>query len=241
MNDANHANHDTLIDSAIKAAGIASVAISVSPFILNKIGIGQDAFKFYAANCCPVIQKRGPSWSKFQLAPGVYEDTYGVAGALSSAFNKIPIIGGELSRGGITNALASGGLMLLGHYAGNAIEAAQKRKGIQSRVGNWVRNACQLVGITLALPAILPSLGHGLAVLSATAGIDRFDPSKIDSQGPATELMGLLGKVPGECKREGKLIDGTWGGVGVLCCLLPGLLASLPAILTPNKQIEKIK
>jgi hypothetical protein len=224
-----HDQHNTAFDRALQVAGITSTAISLSPLLMRKAGIGVEQFDFWRDHCCPVIQKNGPSWTVIPRGDGVFEPTYGIAGAVSSALERLPVVGGELSRGGIANALTAGGLMLVGHYGGRAL----------GHRGRWLDTAMKALGVVVAVPAVLPGIGHGLAYLSTVAGIDTIDVTNRDATGPATALMGLLGKAPGECKREGKLSDGAWGGLGMLCCALPAVLASLPTLFAPQQERQR--
>ncbi len=227
-----HVHGRTTFDKALTIAGITGAAISISPLIMEKAGIGRKEFDFFAHNCCPVIEKNGISLCTNK--DGI--KTYGIAGAISAGLDRIPVVGGTLSKGGIESALTSGGLMIFGHQVGGLIRGGAPKGSFRARLAGITSTTLQLFGLVIALPAILPSVGHGLAYISSTIGIDKIDYEGKDSTGPATALMGVLGKVPGECKSTAKLNDGAYGSIGVLCCLANAVIPSISTIFSANNK-----
>lgn len=242
-----HSLHENAFDKALRFAGIGAVAVSLSPIILKQLGIGAELSTFLSSNgnCCKIIAENGPSWTKFQPDKDTAAiNTYGVAGIIASTLGKIPAVGGELSKGGIANALAAGGLMVLGHYGGQHIYNFERKRGLSGKIGKLVRNVSQVMGVVVALPAVLPGVGHGLEFLSGLVGIDNIDMEKVSASGPASMLMGYMGKVPYACKGEQKLTDGAYGSSSILlaqlCCAAPAILSALPAIFAgQNKGMDR--
>jgi hypothetical protein len=246
------AHHHSTIDRVLRYAGIGSAAIALSPFVLRKLGVGATPegaktkgelgdFDFLARYCCPLIDKNSPL--KFTAeSPTTHMHTQytGIAGAVAYALEHVPVVGGSLAKGDIENALAGGGLMVVGHYGGLGIERMARGMGGSGSIGRFLRDASQLLGVAVALPAILPGVGHGVQFLTAVAGIDHLDKEHLDASGPGAAIAGILGKVPGSCKGENKLTDSAKGAGGVLiaqlCCALPAIIASLPSILSPGRQ-----
>jgi hypothetical protein len=158
-----------------------------------------------------------------------------------------------LARGGIMNALVAGGVILVGHFGGHAIDhvlreravaqareegaSADKLKQLASErtlAGRIIQDGSKLVGASVLLPAILPGVGHALLLLSNTAGIDNYKDvgNTTVGQGPATLLATILGKNPGNCKGVTKMTD-TVGGtlLSQLCCVIPAFTAAIPGLL----------
>lgn len=234
---AGHAHHHAnALDKAFRYAGIGAAAVSLSPFVLSRLGFGQKEREELALKCCPITEKRSFSI----LSDGNGQPAYGIAGTVAAALERIPVAGGELSRGGIANAIAGGGLMVMGHYGGAALESLERRRGGSGRIGRFVRNASQVLGVVLTLPALLPGVGHGAAFLASTFGIDRVDWETLEANGPGASLAGLMGKPPGLCKSENKLTDGAKGAGAILlaqlCCAAPAVVAGLTAAFAPDRQ-----
>lgn len=245
-------HHHSMLDRVLRYAGIGSAAIALSPFLLKQFGVGATPegtkargelgdFDFLARYCCPLIEKNSPV--KFIAnSPTTHTPTQytGIAGAVAYALEHVPVVGGTLAKGDIQNALAGGGLMVLGHYGGLGMERLSQRSGRNGAAGRFLRDASQLLGVAVALPAILPGVGHGVQFLTAVAGIDHLDKEHLDATGPGAAIAGILGKVPGACKGADKLTDGATGAGGILlaqlCCALPAIVGSLPALFNPGRH-----
>lgn len=229
---ASHEHHRSAFDKALTVAGIGAAAISLSPFVLSQLGFGEHERSQLALKCCPITEKRS-----FTILKDTHGNpAYGIAGTVAAALDRIPVVGGELARGGIANSIAGGGLLVLGHYGGKAIERMEHKRGMSGRIGRFVRHASQAFGLVLTLPAVLPGVGHGAAFLSSAIGIDRVDWEKLEMNGPGASVAGLMGKPPGECKSENKLTDGAQGAGAVLlaqlCCAAPAIIASLTTVFS---------
>ena len=226
------------IDRALRAASLGSAVIALSPVALNHVGIGKREFEFLGRNgsCCQLISAHGPAWGKTKEG----EQTYGVAGALAAAFSHLPMLGDDLSKGGLANALGAGGIVVAGHYAGNALEKRAQAKGKDGKLGRAICTGSKLLGFTVALPALLPGVGHGVEFLSSVANIDDLNMDNTTANGPGVKLMSLLGKNPGVCKGNDKLADGAMSAASVpiaqLCCALPALIASIPMIWDKTRK-----
>jgi hypothetical protein len=225
---------------------------------------------------------------------GTTSPVYGIAGGLSGLFSRLPAgealfelekqilnhlpFTGEnasaqldatvhpLARGGIMNALAAGGLIVIGHYGGDAISACEKRHAEEQArasgaseediavaregaglAGRVVKHGAQAAACTIVFPAIAPGIGHAVMFLSAILKdipkvgehlpfLDTMNYNAKTGSGIGTKIAAVLGKNPGNCKREGKLYDALQGAGGAfasqLCCTLPALIGALPTLLT---------
>lgn len=232
-----------------------SAAISCTPLLLPKLGLdrhttgGEAISDLMRGGCCPIITDKAEDMG---LVFGQHRDQYGIdypivgiAGALSHAYSKIPVVGNALSKGDVRAALMGAGLIVAGHYVTSYLE--KKRTSLET--SHWtskIRPISQAVGILIGLPAILPGVGHGIQFLTGVVGIDtlgRDENRNPYATGPMTWVAPVLGKVPGPCKLDQKLIDGMAGGmaapVAQLCCILPALIASLATHLgkkTPEDE-----
>ncbi len=225
--------------------------------------------------------------------PPKNNDVYGIAGAISGALSHVPFgeqmfaleknilekipfskrtdSGAldvdasvhPLSRGGVMNMLVGGGLIILGHYGGHALEELEKKHALEQAkqrgasdaeiaeieqnaggISRFAKIATQAAGFTVLMPAILPGVGHSLLSLSATMGLDRIEYSKnaATGEGPFSTLAAILGKNPGDCKGDTKLTDAA-GAVltSQLCCIAPTIMASIPVLFshtnTPQNQL----
>ena len=206
-------------------AGWASGALSHVPF-------GEEMFK---------VEKN--ILSRLESVSLVKE---GTAQELDSHVDKLH----PLARGGLMNALAAGGIVLLGHFGGAAInhqhqkhldeqdlstEEREARRNEKSALGRIVQDGSKLLGLGVLAPAVLPGVGHALLSISATAGLDKIDYDNFKGDGPITKLAAVLGKNPGTCKRTGKLYDAIEGSssalLSQLCCAVPAITAAMPALL----------
>jgi hypothetical protein len=216
------------------------------------------------------------------------QNVYGIAGALSGAFSHIPFgepmlelekkinermkhvpfvkdhvmdldeTVHPLARGGIMNMLVGGGLIILGHYGGTALENIEKNyvldkakkqgfseeelENIASEAGGisrFIKGATQAAGFTFMMPAILPGVGHSLLFLSSTLGIDKihYDGKQLENgsydgvaygEGLFSGVAAVLGKNPGACKQDTKLAD---AAEGVASLLASQLCCTVPALV----------
>lgn len=206
---------------------------------------------------------------------GIQGNTYGIAGlishlllktprvgyhlgtgtmpdALSKQLKKLPRMGDFASEMKLSNALAAGGIILLGELSGSALEKWEQRQAAKKaeaagedvddalhgsgKIGRAVSLGTKGMGMFIALPTMLAGVGHAIQVTTATFGVDKVsDISK--PEGIGGHIMAFLGKPMGECGGQFKAPTGvaTAGLVG-LCCAVPAALGAVSVLASKHRE-----
>lgn len=152
------------------AASATAGAIVLAPIVLPALGIGVDVLDSQidgslAQECCNSVGLN-----------------VGITNSLTNLIeDKIPVIGSYLSAHENGYIIAPAVTMLGSHAAGAYIEKKEKEKGGSGIAGKLVRITGMAIGVVLSLPALLPSIGHGVQFLARVTG---------------ENLGNLAGKVP---------------------------------------------
>ncbi len=267
-----HSGHiQELVNSALGAVGIG--ALVLSPYALDRLGVGSQYLDFLGDfNCCPLIRNSWNRWGLAHKLPKtkLHEETYGISGATAAMLSHLPNVGqpfrdmdpehpalksitnklGDffdmgftLREGQLSNAIASGGIIVAGHYAGSGIQELERQAGGNGMIGGAVQTLSQLFGVVVALPAILPGIGHAIQFLSAVVGLDTVDMRRLEANGPGSVITALLGKAPGSCTANKKLDYSAYSAASLplaaACCAIPAIIGSLPFIFSRFKRHQE--
>lgn len=176
-------------------AGAAIAAIILAPHLLPHFGIGALAQSSAMTACAPT---------------GI---STGFAGAVSNMLSYVPMIGGELAKGGWMNSLVSAGIgiggSLLGSYLDKDADGTTHFKW-----GKLLRNVALATSLLVAVPALFPAVNMGLMYL-ATLTMPTI-ASQIN--GVLLHTLGTVGHSVGAIKELGT-------GLSLSSALLPHLAA----------------
>ncbi len=178
------------------------------------------------------VEKGTPVHGLDGLYPEIYGPSYGVAGFISSLLVRLPGVGYHLGTGTLpeglnaqlrriprvgnhvaemklANALAAGGIVLLGELTGKALtdwEEARISKQTEAGepqdpeakpiLGKSVALGAKGMALFIALPTILSGVGHAVQVATATFGIDKISDIQ-HPEGIGGHIMAFLGKPMG--------------------------------------------
>lgn len=129
---------------------LAAGAVILSPYILPLVGIGTSEL---AVETMSVLHHTSSALGS------------GLAGAINSGLDNIPLIGETIAKGGLAPAIASGvvgiGGVLLGRYVGKHEDGKHFIKW-----GKVITTAAVLTSALIALPSVLTGISAGIAFLA---------------------------------------------------------------------------
>ncbi len=151
-----------LITGSLLAGGLV-----LAPIVLPALGIGENIVDAAAndslrAECCYSVG-----------------NNVGIASTITEAVKSIPVIGSYLDTSEGNYILAPAITMLSGQAAGGLIEQMEKKQGKKGAVGAAIRVTSMAIGVVLALPALLPSVGHAVQFLARLAGQNMEEVAKM--------------------------------------------------------------
>lgn len=211
-----HLHHQTALSTLenginkwLLLGGLAAATVVLAPVVLPYLGIGGGIAAALSEECCTIVG-----------------NMTGIAGSVASAIESIPAVGVYLAE----NMLVPAVTILGGQAAGHLVSDFEKAAGMKGSIGAFVRVSSLALGVTLALPAILPGIGHGVQFLSRMAGADEF--------GKAVAIF--LGNTD-QCTSVATT-NGIMGGVSTLAahlpCAIPAVVTSFPLALSRNASLS---
>ncbi len=192
--------HHWMRYAAIGSA-LAAGAVVVSPYVLPVLGVGSMEL---AEESMLALHGSGAG--------------NGLAGAVNSAINAIPLVGSSLASGGLATAATSGvigiGGVLLGRYVNKRDDGTK-----QIRWGNVIKTAALLTSAMIALPSILTGISTGIVYLAAvTSGVEL-----------ASSAVALMSKTIGSI-----------GAASMAAAGVSGAALTLPHLLTCGASIASV-
>ena len=159
----------------VALAGAAAIGgLILAPYVLPTLGIGSAEM---ALESIAALHGTGLGT--------------GLAGFVNEGINALPLIGGELAKGGAAGALAVGVTGLGGKMLGNFIEKKQDgHEGV-----NWgkvIRYGALATSALLALPSVLTGLSVGIVYLSAALSGVELASSAITFLSATLGTMGAM-------------------------------------------------
>jgi hypothetical protein len=183
----------------VLTGALVSAGFILAPHILPMVGIGSVDT---AENALQMLHP--------------FEEGAGLAGAVNSVINGIPLVGETLATNGIVNALTTGVIGIGGVLLGNYIEK-QENGETKIKWGNVIKTAALATSFFLALPTVLTGVSMGLIYLGQAAA----DAGLIEAMA-ASDFFGGVASTLGTV---GGAVHNTMGAAG-------GILATLPHLLT---------
>lgn len=178
---------------------LVSGAVILSPYILPMLGIGNNALAEEA-----MLAMHGTGLGN------------GLAGAVNTAINAVPLVGPTLAQGGFATAAAAGSVGIGGVLVGQYIDDKQKDK-TKFRWGKWIKRAAVSTSALISLPALCTGLSVGVVYLCAAF-------SGVETASTAVALMAnTLGSV-------GSMNVGTVGAAGATAVLPHMITCGAPII-----------
>ncbi len=178
---------------------LVSGAVILSPYILPMLGVGNSALAEEA-----MLAMHGTGLGN------------GLAGAVNTAINAVPLVGPTLAQGGFATAAAAGGVGIGGVLLGQYIDDKQKDK-TSFRWGKWIKRAALSTSALISLPALCTGLSVGVVYLCAAF-------SGVETASTAVALMAnTLGSV-------GSMNVGTVGAAGATAVLPHMITCGAPVI-----------
>lgn len=204
-----HDNH--LLHKLMLGTGLVTGAIILAPYLLPFVGMGSTGL---ALDAIGALHTMGLGT--------------GLAGAVNSALNAVPLVGHVLAQGGLVTAITSGSIGIGGVLLGKFLE--QKHDG---QVGiNWgkvIKYGALLTSAFIAFPSVVTGISIGLAYLAAAmpAGLRLADPIPFIAKTLGTNGTISIGK------------NGLWGIGGILPHLLTCGGALFPALFSAKLAEDK--
>jgi len=196
--------------------GVAALAIALVPIILPELGIGGGVLALLDDACCTLV--------------GLNR---GIAGGIAVAVESLPVVGTYLAEKGAVKMFAPAITMLGGQAVGHLISHFEHKAGKQGTIGSAVRITSMAIGVVLALPIILPAVGHGVHFLSRLVGADAFGVA-------AAQFLGNTSVCVTDATAAG-LIGGGATLAAHLPCALPAIAASFPLLAPHAAKTSKKK
>jgi hypothetical protein len=186
--------------------GIVAVGLVLAPVILPYLGIGGGVAAALSEECCKIVGTNT-----------------GIAGSLSALIESIPVVGTYLSTEGGKNILVPAITILGGQAAGSLVSHFEHAAGKKGVIGGAIRVSSLGLGVVLAMPAVLPGIGHGVQFLSRLAGAEGFGATIAKFLGNTSTCTSVA------------TTNGIMGGVSTLAahlpCAIPAVTASFPLLV----------
>lgn len=187
--------------------GIAAGTAILAPAIGPELGLGEDIATDLNKECCTVVGTN-----------------VGLAGELDKLFSEVPFVDAHMNTAGGHNIMAPAAVILGGHVAGNAVSQYEHRHHRPGNIGAAIRIGSMMTGIALALPALLPALGHGIQFLARGAGLEAAGVG-------VAQFLGNTSVCLSDATVNG-ITTGTPSLLAHLPCTLPAIFAAAPVITT---------
>lgn len=223
---------EKIINYAAIVTGLMATAVILAPLALPSVGIGQDTAKQLIDECCSNLG-----------------NNTGAAGAVNGVIKGIPVVGSYLTTEGGKNWAVPAVTMLGGYAAGSLISKIEKDHGRSGKIGAMVRIGSMGLGITLALPALMPGIAHGTMFLGRVSGIPEtaqviakaMGNTGYCSVGTALEVLEKEGVISMADSSRNSLIGSASVMAGHLPCVVAAGIASALAGASVGSNVEKLQ
>lgn len=209
---AHHAHHHQhgLLGNLLVGAGLVTAVVVATPFLMY----GADAIGLVDINAVGSGAEMAHRWISSLCGSGT---ATGLAAKSGAILSHVPLIGAELAKGGLMNALVSGTIGIGGRILGNYIN--KNDDGSSSiRWGNVIKTACLITSLLVASPAIFTAISMGITAIGFGTGIAQ----NLGAEGllQFKHLAGFFGST-GNLTTSGTL--GALGAVGphLVSCVAP--------------------
>ncbi len=223
-----HANHG-LLTNLLLGGGLVVAAVVAAPFAMY----GMDALGLI--NVEDIGSNVG--WADTFITQLCSTETAtGLAATSGNVLSHIPLIGGELAKGGLVAAVTSGVIGIGGRILGNYV--AKNDDGSSSiRWGSVIKTAALVTSLLVASPAIFTAISMGITAISLGTGL--VDPAMQSATEMLTKVTSFFGST-GNLDTSGTL--GALGAVGphLVTCATP-IIAAGGALFSSKKATQHME
>lgn len=220
-------HHHGPLGHLLLGAGLVTAAIVSAPLLFY----GADALGIVDVGALGSNAYWADTWIMHMCGSGI---PTGLAETSGNLLSHVPLIGSELAKGGMTNAVVSGIVGVGGRILGNYMN--KNDDGSSSiRWGNVIKTATLVTSLLVASPAIFTALSMGVTAIGIGSGLVEIGKGQaFEIMQSATKFFGTTGYL----NTSGML--GSLGAIGphLATCIAPVVAAS-GTLFGHNKQEER--